>query len=78
VRYSGLLKRGKRDQVLYESDLLRIEADTLVYSRKDNSIEATGHVHCMDERDRNQKIAWQVLKIEVSFPDGQPQVRVSD
>jgi hypothetical protein len=77
VRYSGLLKRGKRDQVLYESDLLRIEADTLVYSRKDNSIEATGHVGFVDEKDRNHH-AWQVSKIEVSFPDGQPQVKVSD
>ncbi len=73
VRYSSLVFSGKQYPVVYTYDLLTVKASSLSYSMPDHSIVGTGSV--VWEDGETSKLG---SRIEVSFPEGKPQVNLTN
>jgi hypothetical protein len=67
VRYSALMLLDRHFPVVYTYNLLTIKSDTLIYSKTDNSVRATGNVSCDDGTNTKRG-----SKLDLTFRDGKP------
>jgi hypothetical protein len=67
VRYSALTLLDRHFPVVYTYNLLTIKSDTLIYSKTDNSVRATGNVSFDDGINTKRG-----SKLDLTFRDGKP------
>jgi len=63
IQYSGFEYHGRKYPVVYTYDLLTIEATTLIYTVRNNSVEAIGDVVWQDGRQEQRGTRAHVLYI---------------
>ena len=73
ITYTGLVRHGRQLPAVYTYDLLTVKSRSLTYFPKDGSIQGIGNV-VFEDGEHNQRCS----KIEISFPDGKPKVRLSE
>lgn len=73
VRYSTLLHDAKQFPVVYTYDLLTIKANTLTYSKKDNSVHGAGDVVYQDGENTRHGSS-----IDLTFRDAEPHVDLAN
>lgn len=71
VTYTGMVRDGKPQPVVYTYDLLTVKSQELTYFWKDGSIEGTGSVVLEDGKNIERG-----SKIKISFIDGRPQIKL--